>query len=84
MKTFEIHYVGRYVEHKEYYTETVKARTQKSALNKFGKPYKLKAVDLLTNETWWDGDWLMEFRSIREVKEQTCSNCNGQGKIVIA
>jgi hypothetical protein len=76
--------LGGYIEHKEYYTETIKARTEKSALNKFGKPYQLKAVDLLNSQTWWDGDWLVEFRSIKKVKEYVCPSCNGHRKIVTA
>ncbi len=82
MKTFEIRYIGRYVEQKEYYSEIVEARTEKSALNKFAKLYKLKAADLLNGNTWWDNQWLMEFRNITEVKEHICPHCKGTGKIV--
>ncbi|TAH29682.1 MAG: hypothetical protein EAZ06_05915 [Cytophagales bacterium] len=80
MQTFEIQYVGRYGEHKEHYTEIIKARTEKSALNKFAKTYNLKANDI-TNDTWWDNEWLMELRNIKQVTEHACLNCNGTGKI---
>lgn len=80
MKTYQIHYVGRYVEQKEHYYETITAKTEKSALNKFAKIYNLKANDII-NDNWWSGDWLMEFRNIREVTEHTCPHCNGTGII---
>lgn len=82
MKTYEIRYVGRYVEHKEHYSKTIIAKTEKSALNKFAKTYNLKANDIV-NDNWWSGEWLMEFRSIQEIIEHTCPNCNGTGKINI-
>lgn len=68
MKTFEIQYVGRYGEHKEYYSETIKANTEKSALNKFAKTYNLKANEII-NDNWWSGEWLMEFRNVKEITE---------------
>lgn len=88
MKTFEIQYVGRFgFDNKEYYSEIIKARTEKSALNKFAKTMGIKDIALLQNSTdftWWDdNDWLMSFRNIREITEHTCPHCNGTGKIKI-
>jgi hypothetical protein len=83
MKTFEIQYVGRFgFDNKEYYSEIIKAKTEKSALNKFAKIHNIKANDIIST-SWWDNNWLMEFRNIKEITEHTCPHCNGTGKIII-
>lgn len=85
MKTFEIQYVGRYEENKEYYTSIIEARTEKSALNKFAKMFGIyqKNINTKIHEiSWWDNDWLMKFKCINETQEKVCQVCNGTGKLL--
>lgn len=85
MKKFKIHYVGRYSEHKEYYSEIIEARTEKSALNKFTKSFGIKKENIYSDTlslSWWDNDWLMSLKCINEIKVQVCQTCDGTGKII--
>jgi hypothetical protein len=71
MKKFKIQYLGRYIEHKEYYSEIIDARTEKSALKKFMKTFNIKKSNIYSEKpdlAWWDNEWLMELRSITEIQ----------------
>ncbi|MDD3636898.1 MAG: hypothetical protein RBR84_06480 [Bacteroidales bacterium] len=82
MKKFEIQYVSRYYEEKNYYTEIISAKTEANALKKFAKllgcdDYK-KLLDPMFH--WEDGSFISRFKCINVVKETVCLHCNGTGK----
>jgi len=85
MKTFEIQYISRYYEEKIHSSEIIKANSEKVALKKFAKLFKIEDYSLLfeTNYMWEDGVWSASFKCIKEVNEIVCPHCNGNGKIVI-
>lgn len=68
MKQFKIAYVSRRGESKDWCEEIIEAKTEKSALNKFCKLFEIKLKDL--DDTWWEGEFLNEFKSISEVEEE--------------
>ena len=72
MKTFEIYYISRYREQKEYCNEIIKAQSEESALKKFAKMFHIKDYKQFFDEhfCWEDGDceWLAWFRGIKEIK----------------
>ena len=84
MRTFEIQYVSRCREQKDYCCEIIEARSETSALRKFAKMFGIKDYRQLLDDSfdWWhDLEWLCSFRSINEVDEVICPRCNGIGKV---
>lgn len=82
MKTFEIQYVSRCCNQKDYCHEIIAAKSKTSALRKFAKVFKIKDYRQLLEEgfTWWENyEWLCSFRGINEVGEVTCPHCQGTG-----
>lgn len=72
MKTFEIQYVLRLEQQKEYYAEYVFAKTEKKALEIFSKhkgisDYKLLFTDFFN---WFEGSWYCTFKCINEIKSE--------------
>lgn len=85
MKKFEIQYISRYYEEKNYYSEIISAKTETDALKKFAKligcdDYKKFANPIFQ---WEDGTFISRFKCINEVKETVCLHCNGTGKIYL-
>lgn len=85
MKTFQIQYISRYYTQKEHHEEIITAKTEESALKKFAKSFGIKSHQDLFDTTfiWENGEWLSSFKCVTEVKEMTCTCCNGTGKIQI-
>jgi|GEM_PF-1186204 len=84
MKTFEINYISRNREQKEYCSEIINAQSEENALKKFAKISNVKDFKQFFDENfyWEDGEseWLAWFRGIKEVKFINCPHCNGTGK----
>ncbi len=85
MKTFEIQYISRYYDEKNYNSETIKAKTEEDVLKKFAKLFGIKNFKQLFEPMymWEDGQWMSSFKYINEVEEIVCEHCNGSGKIQI-
>lgn len=85
MKTFEIQYISRYCDEKNYSSEIIKANSETVALKKFAKIFKIKDYKQLSNPIfrWEDGLWTESLKCINEVNEIVCPQCNGKGKINI-
>ena len=87
MKIFEINYISRYREQKEYCSEIIKAQSEESALKKFAKMSNVKDYKQFFDEhfCWEDGEgeWWAWFRGIEEVEFVKCPHCNGIGQIKI-
>lgn len=82
-KYFEIQYVMRYYEEKEYASEIIKAVSESEALKKFSKKFGVKDPKLFNEPMfmWNDGQWMSSFKCINEVEEIACPDCNGTGII---
>ena len=84
MKTFEINYISRYREQKEYYSEIIRAQSEENALKRFAKMFRIKDYKQFFDEhfCWEDGEseWLAWFRGIKEIE---CVHCNDIGKTKI-
>lgn len=85
MKTFEIQYINRYYEEKIHSTEIINANSEKVALKKFAKLFKIEDYKFLFDPMfiWEDGVWTASFKCIKEIDEIVCPHCNGSGKIKI-
>jgi len=85
MKTFEIQYISRYYEDKNYYSKTIKANSEEDALKKFAKFFGIKNYIQMFEPMfmWEDGQWMSSFKCINEVYEIDCRQCNGSGKTQI-
>jgi hypothetical protein len=78
---FEVGFKGYYRETSEHFTEYVKANNQEMALSKFCRMKKISITTLqqIENVQWWEDEWLMSFRYVREVVSIPCLHCNGSG-----
>ena len=87
MKTFQIHYISRNREQKEYCSKIITAQSEESALKKFAKNSNVKDYKKFFDENfyWKDGEseWLAWFRGIEEVEYIKCPHCNGTGQTKI-
>jgi len=83
IKYFEIQYVLRYYDEKEYTSEIIKATSESKALKMFAKKFGVKSPKLFNEPMfmWEDGQWMASFKCINEVEEMACSNCKGIGTI---
>jgi saccharopine dehydrogenase-like NADP-dependent oxidoreductase len=83
MKTFEIQYVSRYYEEKQYSSEIVSAKSPKNALREFAGLFNIKNYKQIMEPTftWENGEWISNFICINEIEEVLCLCCNGTGKI---
>lgn len=74
MKTFEIQYIARLREQKEYCLEVVEAHNETSALNKFARMFNIKCcTQLLSSDFYWEDEdsmWLYWFKCINEIDPQ--------------
>ena len=83
MKKFEIQYVSRYYDEKNYCSEIIFAKSEKEALISFANIFKIENYKSFFQPLflWENGEWLSSFKCINEVKEVTCNQCNGTGII---
>ena len=82
-KHFEIQYVMRYHQEKEYGSQIVKAIPESEAIKKFARKFGIKDTKLLNEPMfmWNDGQWMSSFKCVNEVEEIACPDCKGSGKI---
>ena len=85
MKTFEIQYVIRYYEEKDYCSEIIFANCEEEALISFANIFGIQNYKSFFKPffMWENGQWMGSFKCINEIKEQICPTCNGSGKILI-
>lgn len=78
---FEVGFKGFYRETSEYFTEHIRANNPEEALGKFCRMNKIDitAPQQTENMQWWDGEWLMSYRYIRDVITSPCPYCDGSG-----
>lgn len=83
LKYYEIQYVLRYYEEKEYTSEIIKATSEIEALKLFAKKIGVESPRLFNEPMfiWEDGQWMASFKCINEVEEMVCPHCKGIGKI---
>ena len=85
-KIFEIAYKCFRHELSDWSHEYVRAADRKNALRIFASRHHIKTHkgDQPTYWYWWDGDWYMSFRLIREIERlpQKCPHCRGTGMIL--
>ena len=82
----ELGYKGYYHEHSEWYTEYLKASSQREALRKFARRHRVGQVNLRNAEQWewWENDWFMAFRYVKPAESKPCSSCQGTGRQLIS
>ncbi|NCP84144.1 MAG: hypothetical protein COZ21_14735 [Bacteroidetes bacterium CG_4_10_14_3_um_filter_31_20] len=82
-KYYEIQYILRYYEEKDYASVIIKANSDEDALKKFAKIFDIKEPKRLNEPMfmWKDGQWMASFKCINEVEENVCPQCEGSGKI---
>jgi hypothetical protein len=80
---FEIGFKCYYRETSEHLTEHIRANNPEEAFRKFSRMHKIRSTTLqqAENMQWWDGEWLMSYRYIREVISIPCPHCDGSGVI---
>lgn len=83
MKKFEIQYISRYYEEKNYCSEIISAKTEDEALIAFANIIGIEDYNQLFEPMfyWEDGSWMSSFKCINEVKEVACEHCNGTEKL---
>ena len=97
MPTYRISYKSHFHEHSEYGHEDVEAHSEAEALKCFVKsrlldvgdvdkydgprPRRLARVEPSRLESWWEGDWLIVFRTIHEPDMVPCPVCHGEGEV---
>lgn len=94
-KTYEIGYKGFYCEHTEWFTAYMKAIDEKEARRKFVTEHFITRQDIEDGDfdafkrgesdklIWWEAEWLMDFRYLKEVNMKPCPLCGGTGKIAV-
>lgn len=87
-KVFQIAYKSFYHELSDWQSEYIKAATRKDALRIFASRHKIGGNKNKPPQQWhwWDGDWYMHLRFIRQVKQEPkpCPHCHGTGYLVRA
>ncbi len=70
-KKYEIQYISRYYEEKEYCVKIIYANSEKNALISFAKEFNIKNYNNLFKASfyWEDGNWLSFFKCINELKK---------------
>lgn len=97
MPTYRVSYKSHLLEHSEYGHEDVEAASEIEALKAFVEgrlfevesiydydgpwPETLADVDPSRLKGWWEGDWLIVFRSIHETDMVACPVCHGDGEV---
>ncbi len=86
LKVFEIAYKGNYHELSDWEIDYIRAKNQTDALRIFVNRHRIKSQYKRRTQDWywWDGEWYMSFRYIREVdqKPKICPHCHGTGKVI--
>ncbi len=87
-KVFQIAYKSFYHELSDWQSEYIGAATRKDALWIFASHHNIGVSKTQSpkNWRWWDGEWYMSFRFIRQVKQRPkpCPHCHGTGYLVRA
>src|SRR5574341_1877797 len=87
LKAFEIAYKCYYHEFSDWSKDQVNAKDRKNALRIFASRHRIKTgrEEQPENWRWWDGDWYMAFRSIRELERapKLCPHCQGTGEPIL-
>ncbi len=86
LKIFEIAYKRYHRELSDWSVDYLRAKDQQNALRIFTNRHRIKihrsphTQDLY----WWDGEWYMSLRYIRETDQQPrpCQHCRGTGIVV--
>ena len=80
-KLFEVGFKGYYRETAEHFAEHVRAHSPQEALGKFGRMKKIEIGKLvqIDQTQWWEDEWLMSLRYVREVMSIPCPHCEGSG-----
>jgi hypothetical protein len=80
---FEVGFKGYYREISEHFTKHIRANNSEEAFKKFCRMQKIRDTTLqhAENLQWWDGEWLMLYRYVREVEVIPCPHCDGLGVI---
>jgi hypothetical protein len=97
MPTYRISYKSHFYEHEEYGHEDVEAESESEALSIFvggrlfdvdhieeydgPEPAEVADVDPCRLKAWWEGDWLVVFRTIHETDMVPCPVCHGEGEV---
>jgi hypothetical protein len=85
-RVFQIAYKSFYHEFSDWNSEYINAATKKAALRVFAFRHNVGFRENKSpqNWRWWDGEWYMSFRFIREVaqKPKVCPRCHGTGSVV--
>jgi len=68
MKMFEIAYKRYYHDLSDWSVDYLKARNQRDALRIFANRHRIKSRRIKGSQDWywWDGEWYMSLRYIRE------------------
>jgi len=87
VKVFQIAYKTFYHEMSDWSSEYIKTTNRKDALRIFASRHNIKPSRNKSpqNWRWWNGEWYMSFRFIREIKQkpQVCPCCKGTGAILV-
>lgn len=85
LQVFQIAFKSYYHELSDWNSEYITALTELDALKKFASRHNIpSSQNQPPNDwRWWDGEWYMSFRFIRQVqqKPRACPHCQGTGII---
>ena len=86
MRTFRIGYKSFYRETSDHHSDYIHAENESAALEVFAKRHKIPTESTLPPDkwTWWDSEWLCEFRAIESVNVLPCPHCDGNGEIAVS